>query len=710
MAKIGDRPESSLHATFDRSDVHRGSPDKQLAAWLSEVDVGVIELDAEQRVVRVNGAAERLTGWSIVEARGALVDRVLRLIPAAGTTGGDQDVDDGEMNALFDEGAPAKAAPALVPRREPAAPLAPVIIDEGALRAVDEGAQGTPRAPAIVDEGALRAVDEGALRAVDEGALRAVDEGALRAPGPPLAPQDAGGTGRPKARYTALLERRDGSVIPILHTIGAITGRPSREGQRDTKAPPPPGQLILFRELGAPGPVPIYPAKPRYDALTSLLDRYAIIDRIEDALSDCRKTGTPYALCYIDLDRFRLVNATCGHEAGDDLLQWVATRVHEIVGPKDAAGRIGGDEFVLLLAGKTEREAERIARDLQICLLEFRFGWAEKTFSIGASIGLVVLGPHFERAVDVLGAADHACRVAKENGRGRLQVYLEDQQMTTSRRSMQWVASLQRHLAEGRLRLYAQGIHALTKPGAPRGPRGAHFEVLVRQLGDDGRFYSPVGIIQAAEQSGLIHVIDRYVARQAFRLIGALPQHALRRLDTCSINLSGVSLLREGLLDFLVEQLHRAQVPPSKICFEITETAALANLGEVLWFMQELGAMGCRFAIDDFGSGHASYGYLESLPVDYVKIDGMFVRDLKDNTLHRAIVESVHRIGDTLGIKTVAEQVENQEIADLLTSMGIHYAQGWHFDKPQPLVDLCASLRAEGDPPDPDPAGPPAGG
>ncbi|WP_437683020.1 putative bifunctional diguanylate cyclase/phosphodiesterase [Sorangium sp. So ce131] len=668
MAKIDDRPESSSHAAFDRSDVHRGSPDKQLAAWLSEIDVGVIEIDAEQRVVRFNGAAERLTGWSIVEARGALVDRVLRLIPAAGTASGDQELDVGEeMTALFDEGAPAKPAPALAPRREPAVPLAPVIIDEGALRA--------------------------------EGAVRA-----------PLPAPDAGAASKPPhGRYTALLERRDGSVIPVLHTIGALAGRPAREGQRDAK-PTPPGQLILFRELGAPGPVPITPAKPRYDALTRLLDRYAIIDRIEEALNDCRRTNTPYALCYIDLDRFRLVNATCGHEAGDDLLQWVATRVHEIVGPSDAAGRIGGDEFVLLLANKTEREAERIARDLQICLLEFRFGWAEKTFSIGASIGLVVLGPHFERAVDVLGAADHACRVAKENGRGRLQVYLEDQQMTTSRRSMQWVASLQRHLAEGRLRLYAQGIHPLVKPGAAHGPRGAHFEVLVRQLGDDGRFYSPVGIIQAAEQSGLIHVIDRYVARQAFRLIGALPQHALRRLDTCSINLSGVSLLREGLLDFLVEQLHRAQVPPSKICFEITETAALANLGEVLWFMQELGAMGCRFAIDDFGSGHASYGYLESLPVDYVKIDGMFVRDLQDNTLHRAIVESVHRIGDTLGIKTVAEQVENQEIADLLTSMGIHYAQGWHFDKPQPLVDLCASLRAQGEPSDPGMSDPPAGG
>jgi diguanylate cyclase (GGDEF)-like protein len=617
VTKVDSGPESTLSGALGRPDSQRASPADGLAAWLSEIDVGVIEVDGEGQVLRLNAAAERLTGWSLGDARGAPLDRVLRFAPPGAT---------------------------------PDAEIA------GANEALDEGAvgkRGTILAPVIIE---------------------------ANRPAPPAGAGDR----------VATLERRDGGTIAIRHVSGAMPARGKAAA----------GRIIFFREASPGEAAERLAREPGTDPLTRLLDRRAIVDRIDEALEDCRETGARYALCYIDLDRFRLVNATCGHEAGDDLLQWVATRVNEVVGPNDAAGRIGGDEFALLLAGRSEREAERIARELQLSLLEFRFGWAEKTFSIGASIGLVMVGPEFERASDVLSAADYACRVAKDNGRGRLQIYLEDDQnMTTSRRSMQWVASLQRHLAEGRLRLYAQGIHRLTPPGGGTDPRhsrppGAHFEVLVRQVDENGRVNSPFGIIQAAEQSGLIHVIDRYVARQAFRMIGALPPQALRRLDTCSINLSGVSLLREGLLDFLVEQLHRAQVPPSKICFEITETAALANLGEVLWFMQELGAMGCRFAIDDFGSGHASYGYLESLPVDYVKIDGMFVRDLPDNTLHRAIVESVHRIGATLGIKTVAEQVETQVIADLLASMGIHYAQGWHFSTPQPLVDICAGLRA----------------
>ena len=198
----------------------------------------------------------------------------------------------------------------------------------------------------------------------------------------------------------------------------------------------------------------------------------------------------------------------------------------------------------------------------------------------------------------------------------------------------------------------------------------------MRRVDEQGRFQSPVSIIEAAEHSGLMDVIDRFVVRQALRMVGNLPHRAKRRLDTCAINLSADSHLREGLLDFIVKEMHRSNVPPAKICFEVTETAALANLGEVLWVMQELGAMGCRFAIDDFGSGHASYGYIENLPVDYVKIDGMFVRDLPDNALHRAIVESVHRIGVTLGIRTVAEAVETQVIADLLQAIGVDYAQG----------------------------------
>ncbi|EYF07848.1 putative bifunctional diguanylate cyclase/phosphodiesterase [Chondromyces apiculatus] len=611
-AKLETVAEARPSILPTRPESHQRPTAEGLASWLSQIDVAVIEVDGDGRVIRMNTAAERLTACTMAEGRGAPIDEVVRVVTPDRSS---EDEATGEREEL----------------------------------------SGSSLLPELFS---------------------------LAGVGPDVGPEP----------QTALIARRDGELIRIRHTLGVM---PTRGGGDSA---PSPTRVLLFREITA---AEENGRTERSDPLTHLLDRPSIIERIDVALREVRSTGASYALCYIDLDSFRLVNATCGHEAGDDLLQWVATRVNEVVGPNDAAGRIGGDEFALLLAGRGERDAERIAKELQLALLEFRFGWAEKTFSIGASIGLVMIGPQFERAADVLGAADYACRVAKENGRGRLQVYLDDDKMASSRRSMQWVASLQRHLSEGRLRLYAQGIYRLSmtddSPHSVEGRSvrkpGAHFEVLVRQVDDEGRAVSPVGIIHAAEQSGLMHVIDRYVVRQALRMIGAMPPAALRRLDTCSINLSGVSLLREGLLDFLVEQLHRAQVPPSKICFEITETAALANLGEVLWFMQEIGAMGCRFAIDDFGSGHASYGYLESLPVDYVKIDGMFIRDLADNSLHRAIVESVQRIGATLGIKTVAEQVENELISNMLRDMGIHYAQGWHFAKPRPLLDICNELR-----------------
>jgi diguanylate cyclase (GGDEF)-like protein len=483
------------------------------------------------------------------------------------------------------------------------------------------------------------------------------------------------------AEPTALLERRDGQVFPIQHVLGRAHGDDRAAGA---------GRLLVFRDLSGQQLLALQLARQaRHDALTGLLNRRAMAERVELALAESRRRGARHALCYFDLDRFRLVNATCGHDAGDDLLQWVATRLHEFVGPSDAAGRIGGDEFALLLTDCDAHEGERVARELQRRLLEFRFGWEEKTFTVGASFGLVFFGPESGRAADVLSAADHACRLAKDNGRGRIQIYLDgDDQTAQNRRSMQWVAGLGRHLEDGRLRLFAQTIHPLNAPADV----GTHFEVLVRLVGDDGALQSPVGIIQAAEHSGMMDAIDRFVVKQALRVIGALPQRAMRRLDTCAINLSGISLLREGLLTYIVQEMQRSNVPPSKICFEITETAALANLGEVLWLMQELGAMGCRFAIDDFGSGQASYGYIETLPVDYVKIDGMFVRDLPDNALHRAIVESVHRIGCTLGIKTVAEAVETQAIADQLKAIGVHYAQGWLYSRPRPIGDVCGEL------------------
>ncbi len=481
--------------------------------------------------------------------------------------------------------------------------------------------------------------------------------------------------------HTALLDRRDGQVLAIRHSVAKSD-------------PPGNGKMVVFRDANVEQLLSLQIARQaRYDTLTGLLNRQAFCDRIDQALITSREKGTRHALVYFDLDRFRLVNTTCGHDAGDDLLQWVATRLYEIVGQNDAAGRIGGDEFVLMLHGRDLLDAEQVVRKLQRTLHEFRFGWQNKTFPVEASMGLVPFGDEFVRSQDVLGAADQACRMAKDSGRSRLQIYLaEDQEMARSRRAMQWVASIQTHLAEGRLQLYAQEIHALL----PAKKHGLHFEILVRVVTDEGKHESPVGIIQAAEDSRMMDEIDRYVVQKALQTLGGLSRDQLRNLHTCAINLSALSLLREGLLDFIVEQLGKYKVPATKICFEITETAAFANLNEVLWMMQELGAMGCRFAIDDFGSGHASYGYLESLPVDYVKIDGVFVRSMLESPLHRAIVESVQRIGGMLNIDTVAESVETQPMADMLTNMGIHYAQGWLYARPRPIMDVLAALSTWG--------------
>lgn len=468
----------------------------------------------------------------------------------------------------------------------------------------------------------------------------------------------------------------DGEPLSVRHVIAP----------RDSE----PGSMIVLREAQA-GTVfaPALARRARYDPLTGLYSRRGLLERVENARAESVKSGARHALCYLDLDRFRLVNSTCGHDAGDDLLQWVAMRLYEKLSPRDAAARIAGDEFAILLTEHEPREAERVAREIQRSLSEFRFAWGHKTFIVESSLGLFFFGLEAATADGVISAASHACSMAKKNGGGRVQVYHEaDEDMAQSRRSLEWVAGIQHHLAEGKLVLFAQTIH----PMGGRKEHGGHFEILMRVIDEQGRPTSPVGIIQAAENGRVMDSIDRFVIRKSFQTIGALPRRALRKLAVFSVNLSAISLAREGLLDFIVEHMERSAVPPGKVCFEITETAALNNLDEVRWLIQELGAMGCSFAIDDFGSGHASYGYIERLPVDYVKIDGMFVKDMMTNALHRAIVESVNRIATTLGIKTVAECVETAAAAEVLAGMGVHFGQGWHYARPAPIAEVCKAL------------------
>ncbi len=561
-----------------RVSLERTPTDGAIENVLAEIGVALIETDAQGNVVGLNPTAERITGWTTLEAHGEPLSQVFKTIDA--------------------------------PR--PSQP-------------------GTPHTP----------------------------------------------------DRTAVLARRDGTSVPVRH---ATTVAPVRAPLSVRK----PGTLILFRDLSAEQFLSLQLAGTAdCDALTGLFTRRSLEDRIARALVDSKSRGVRHGLCYFDLDRFRLVNLTCGHDAGDDLLQWVSTRIHEVLGPADSAARIGADLFALLLPERTEAEVEKTVREFQRRLAEFRFAWGQKSFAVSASVGVVFFGADEGHPSELLSAADAACRKAKSQGGGRLhRLARDDEEAQQTRRSMDWVAGLQNHLSEGKLKLYAQGVHPLgDKPH-----KGVHFEVLVRQVGDDGQLHSPVRIIHAAENIGLMGAIDRFVVRQTLQTLGALPKRAMKKIDACAINLSGVSLLSPDLLDFIAGELAKASVPPSKVCFEITETAALANLDEVLWLMQELKGMGCRFAIDDFGSGHASYAYVERLPVDHVKIDGAFVRDILDNAVHRAIVESINLIGRTLNIKTVAESVELPEVRDVLTAIGIDAAQGWLFDKPRPLSEVCASL------------------
>jgi diguanylate cyclase (GGDEF)-like protein len=554
-----------------------------LETSLAEIGVAVIEADADDRVVRLNSVAERITGWRTADAKDKPLSTVFKVV----------------------------------------------------------------KAPSASNAGDLTGLpDHLALR------MRAL-----------FSPD-----------RTALVARHDGEVIPVRHSV--LT--PARKGRA--------AKHVFFRDLSPEQLLSLQLAgRTDRDALTGLLTRRTFEERVANTPAPRWSHG----LCWFDLDRFRLVNVTCGHDAGDELLKWVTTRIHEVLGSKDCAARIGADEFVVLFNDRTENEIEEGVRELQQRLLKTRFTWGDKSFAVPASFGLVSFGHANEHPSELLRAANGACGTAKEHGGGRIHVvWPGDTKAQADRQSMDWVASLQRNLAAGRLKLFAQ----LLQPLQAKGHVGAHFEVLVRQVGDDGQLHSPVRIIQAAESVGLMDTIDRFVISKTLDVLSEMPRASLKRLDVAAINLSGVSLLGKDLLDFIVGELGRTKVPPRKVCFEITETAALANLDEVLWLMQELRGMGCRFAIDDFGSGHASYAYVERLPVDHVKIDGAFVRDLLDNPLHRAIVESVHLIGRTLNIKTVAESVEVQEVADALAHIGIDAGQGWLFGKPQPLAEVCASL------------------
>lgn len=414
-----------------------------------------------------------------------------------------------------------------------------------------------------------------------------------------------------------------------------------------------------------------------HDALTGLINRREFEVRLRQALDDVCQNNTHHVLCYLDLDQFKVVNDTCGHLAGDKLLRQLATLLQGRIREADCLGRLGGDEFGVLLLGCHLDQARGIAESLRILIRDFRFNWKGKTFQLGVSIGLVPLARGSGGLEEVLSAADTACYVAKDQGRDRIHTYrLDDCIVERHHGEMQWVTRIQQAFEESRFLIYYQPIRALNKE-----EHLCHGEVLLRMKGEDESLIPPMAFIPAAERYRLMSALDRWVISNTFI---ALEEHPIGQA-LIGINLSGQSVCDELFLKFVIEQLQRSPVNPRMICFEITETAAVANFDSAIRFIRALKEIGCRFALDDFGSGLSSFNYLKNLPVDYLKIDGSFVKDMVDDPVDYAMVEAIHKVGKVMGLKTIAEFVENEAILEKLRGIGVDYVQGLIIGGPRPF-------------------------
>lgn len=422
-----------------------------------------------------------------------------------------------------------------------------------------------------------------------------------------------------------------------------------------------------------------------HDPLTGLVNRREFKTRLERALAIAKAEKHEHALCFMDLDQFKVINDTCGHSAGDELLRQLVGVMKERVRRTDTLARIGGDEFAVLLESCTLIQAERCANDLRLAIAEFQFAWENRSFNVGASIGLVSVNHQTIDTTEVMKQADAACYAAKDKGRNRIHTYRhDDEEMTTRQSEMQWVAKINMALEENRFELACQSIIPVK---ADDTEKGDHYEILVRMKTKDGKTVPPGAFLPAAERYNLSGRIDRWVVRATLNWLMANPAH-VANLSLCAINLSGLTLGDDEFLGFVKQQFERTGIPPHKICFEITETAAITNLRNANRLINALREQGCRFSLDDFGSGLSSFAYLKNLPVDYLKIDGQFVKDIADDPIDLTMVKSIHEVGRVMGKKTIAEFVENDAILDKLRLIGVDYAQGFGIGKPRPLAEM----------------------
>ncbi len=425
-----------------------------------------------------------------------------------------------------------------------------------------------------------------------------------------------------------------------------------------------------------------------HDALTGLINRREFEKRAERLLSTIKQDKSEHALCFMDLDQFKIVNDTCGHTAGDELLRQLGSVLANTVRYRDTLARLGGDEFGVLMEHCSLDDAHRVAASLQKTVQNFKFTWQEHDFKIGVSIGLVPVTSDTTNLTELMKQADAACYMAKDQGRNRIHVYHpEDTDLAKRHGEMQWVERLNQALEDDLFCLYAQPIVSINGSD----DTGIHYELLIRMKDENGDIILPDEFLPAAERYNLITKIDCWVIEHAIDLLANDPVF-LKKINFCSVNLSGQSLTNPDILKFITNQVIESEIQCEKICFEITETAAISNLNGATKFISTLKRLGCQFALDDFGSGLSSFAYLKNLPVDYLKIDGMFVKDIVDDPIDYAMVKSINEIGQVMGMQTIAECVENDAIKGMLEKIGVNYVQGNGIGKPQPFdALLCRS-------------------
>lgn len=424
-----------------------------------------------------------------------------------------------------------------------------------------------------------------------------------------------------------------------------------------------------------------------HDSLTGFYNRRTFESSAKELLLKVQAGEDSACLLYMDLDQFKIVNDLCGHTAGDILLKNISQKLLQEVkalGPQQIIARLGGDEFGILVSQTSLPKARLIAESLREAVEKFLFIWEGKRYSIGVSIGLVEIYPYHQNVEQLLAMADAACYMAKDQGRNRVHVFIEsDKDLQFRQLEMQWVTTIKEALTNDQFFLVFQ--HIAPNQGQEQ---NFHYEILLRLINSNGNLCSPGQFLPAAERYNLMPNIDRWVIKNYFAWLGKHPEH-LEKLGCASINLSPQSIGQKEFSAFLVNLFEENKVPPHKVCFEITESMAITHLDNTQNFIDKFRALGCRFALDDFGTGFSSYAYLKDLNIDYLKIDGVFVKNLCDDAVNTAMIKSIADVASAIGIETIAEFVETAEIQDKLTEIGITYSQGYHIHKPVKLDSLA---------------------